>query len=132
VAIFCDSPWCVVYYDKSNCSWTIFRGRGKLTHCSESEVKLFLQSENMLLKLMTTNWHNWNTKNRKKLVLILMNATNPIHLKFSEGFIVNFKLLMFVSYRFWNIFLSIFIVFNFTDIPGSLLCPVDPCKSRIQ
>ncbi|XP_068900444.1 uncharacterized protein [Tenebrio molitor] len=54
------------------------------------------ESENMLLKLEATNWYNWNTRNRKKLVLTLMNAANPIQLKFSEGFIVNFKLLMFI------------------------------------
>jgi hypothetical protein len=93
-----DSRWYVVDHDKSNCSWTIFRGRGKLRHCSQPDVKSFLQSENMLLKLVTTNWYNWNFRNRKKLLLIMMNAANPIHLKFSEGFIINLKLLMFVSH----------------------------------
>ncbi|KAJ3620154.1 hypothetical protein MTP99_004141 [Tenebrio molitor] len=52
--------------------------------------------ETMFLKLVTTNWYNWNTRNRKTLVLILMNAANPIQARFSEGFIVNFKLLMFI------------------------------------
>jgi hypothetical protein len=98
VAFFRGSRCYTVYHVKSNCSWTIFRRRGKLTHSSESEIKLFLQSENMLLRLVTTNWYNWNTRNRKKFVLILMNAANPIQVKFSEGFIVNFKLLMFVSH----------------------------------
>jgi hypothetical protein len=60
-----------------------------------------------------------------------MNAANPIQVKFSEGFIVNFKLLMFVSHIL-ELFLVNFIAFNFTDIQGSLLCSVDPCKSRIQ
>jgi hypothetical protein len=83
----------------------------------------------MFLKLVKTNWYNWNVKNRKKLVLILMNAANPIQAKFSEGFIVNFKLLMFVS-PILELFLVI--VFNFTDIQGYLLCSVDPYKSRIQ
>jgi hypothetical protein len=87
-----------VFSTKSNCSCKIFRGQGKLTHCPESNVKSCLQSETMFLKLVTTNWYNWNIKNRKKLVLILMNAANPIQAKFSEGFIVNFKLLMFVSH----------------------------------
>ncbi|CAH1380190.1 unnamed protein product, partial [Tenebrio molitor] len=41
------------------------------------------ESENMLLRLVTTNWYNWNTRNRKTLVLILMNAANPIQAKFS-------------------------------------------------
>jgi hypothetical protein len=85
----------------------------------------------MFLKLVTTNWYNWNTKNRKTLVLILMNAANPIQAKFSEGFIVNFKLLMFVSHIL-NFFWTIFIVFIFTDIQGCLLCSVDPYKRRIQ
>jgi hypothetical protein len=98
VAFFRGSRFCTVYHVKSNCSWTIFRRRGKLTHSSESEIKLFLQSENMLLRLVTTNWYNWNTRNRKKLVLILINAAIPIQAKFLEGFIVNFKLLMFVSH----------------------------------
>jgi hypothetical protein len=98
VALFRGSRCCTVYHVEYNYSWTIFRRRGKLTHCTESEVKLFLQSENMLLKLVNTNWYNWNTRNRKKLVLILMNAANPIHLKFSERFIVNFKVLLFVSH----------------------------------
>jgi hypothetical protein len=131
VAFFRGSRCYNVYHVKYNYSWTIFRRRGKLTHSSESEVKLFLQSENMLLRLVTTNWYNWNTRNRKTLVLILMNAANPIQAKFSEGFIVNFKLLMFVSHILER-FLDNFIVFNFTDIPGSLLYYVDPCKRRIQ
>jgi hypothetical protein len=100
IAFFCDSPCCLFYHVKSNCSCTIFRGRGKVTTCSEHNVKSCLQSETMFLKLVTTNWYNWNTRNRKTLVLILMNAANPIQAKFSEGFIVNFKLLMFVSHIF--------------------------------
>jgi hypothetical protein len=106
VAYFRGSPCCTVYHVKYSCSWTIFRRRGKLTHSSESEIKLFLQSENMLLRLVTTNWYNWNTRNRKKLVLILINAANPIQVKFSEGFIVNFKLLMFVSHILENFVVS--------------------------
>jgi hypothetical protein len=66
------------------------------------------------------------------LSLKLNDESKSNDLKFSEGFIVNFKLLMFVSYTFWKIFSSIFIVINFTDIPGFLLCRVDPCKSRIN
>ncbi|KAJ3620158.1 hypothetical protein MTP99_004145 [Tenebrio molitor] len=61
------------------------------------------ESENMLLRLVTTNWYNWNTRNRKTLVLILMNAANPIQAKFSEGFIVNFKLLMFIFQALYSV-----------------------------
>jgi hypothetical protein len=61
------------------------------------------ESENMLLRLVTTNWYNWNTRNRKKLVLILINAANPIQVKFSEGFIVNFKLLMFIFQALYSV-----------------------------
>ncbi|KAJ3620153.1 hypothetical protein MTP99_004140 [Tenebrio molitor] len=61
------------------------------------------ESENMLLRLVTTNWYNWNTRNRKKFVLILMNAANPIQVKFSEGFIVNFKLLMFIFQALYSV-----------------------------
>jgi hypothetical protein len=98
VAFSCDGCFLVVYHIKSHYSWTIYRGRSKVRHCSQSNVTPFLQSENMLLKLEATNWYNWNTRNRKKLVLILINAANTIQVKFL-GFIVNFKLLMFVSHN---------------------------------
>ncbi|KAJ3622160.1 hypothetical protein MTP99_002685 [Tenebrio molitor] len=77
----------------------------------------FLQdeSENMLLQLVKTNWYNWNTGNRKKLVLILINAAQPINLKFSEGFVINFKLLMFMFQALYSV-LSILVKVEYNKI----------------
>jgi hypothetical protein len=60
-------------------------------------MKVLLQSENMFLKFTATEWYTWNIRNRKKLVLILINTAQPLRLKFSESFVINFDLLVFVS-----------------------------------
>ncbi|CAH1380177.1 unnamed protein product, partial [Tenebrio molitor] len=53
------------------------------------------ESENMFLKFTATEWYTWNIRNRKTLVLILMNTAQPLRLKFSESFVINFDLLVF-------------------------------------
>ncbi|CAH1380180.1 unnamed protein product, partial [Tenebrio molitor] len=53
------------------------------------------ESENMFFKFTATEWYTWNIRNRKNLVLILMNTAQPLRLKFSESFVINFDLLVF-------------------------------------
>jgi hypothetical protein len=72
-------------------------------------MKVLLQSENMFLKFTATEWYTWNIRNRKKLVLVLMNTAQPLQLKFSESFVINFDLLVFVS----NISELFFVSFSF-------------------
>ncbi|CAH1380178.1 unnamed protein product [Tenebrio molitor] len=61
------------------------------------------ESENVFLKFTATEWYTWNIRNRKKLVLILMNTAQPLQLKFSESFIINFDLLVFICKALYSV-----------------------------
>ncbi|KAJ3620118.1 hypothetical protein MTP99_004108 [Tenebrio molitor] len=61
------------------------------------------ESENMFLKFTATEWYTWNIRNRKKLVLILINTAQPLRLKFSESFIINFDLLVFICKALYSV-----------------------------
>ncbi|CAH1380175.1 unnamed protein product [Tenebrio molitor] len=57
----------------------------------------------MFLKFTATEWYTWNIRNRKKLVLILINTAQPLRLKFSESFIINFDLLVFICKALYSV-----------------------------
>ncbi|KAJ3657237.1 hypothetical protein Zmor_016249 [Zophobas morio] len=50
------------------------------------------ESDNIYNRLMSTNWYQWKGNNRKILAVILCNSINPINLKFTDSFAINFRL----------------------------------------
>jgi hypothetical protein len=45
----------------------------------------------------TLQWYTWNLKNKKVFLTILTAATRPINVRFSENFVINNRMLLFVS-----------------------------------
>ncbi|KAH0818859.1 hypothetical protein GEV33_003932 [Tenebrio molitor] len=54
------------------------------------------ESEKIFLELTTLQWYTWNMKNKKLFLTILTAAIRPINVKFSENFVVNNRMLLFV------------------------------------
>jgi hypothetical protein len=55
------------------------------------------QSEEILMKLVMQKWYNWNAANKKMLLIAMANSMRPLQVKFSETFIINFRLGLGVS-----------------------------------
>jgi hypothetical protein len=45
-------------------------------------------------------WYTWNLRNKKLFLTILTAATRPINVRFSENFVINNRMLLFVSEMF--------------------------------
>jgi hypothetical protein len=60
-------------------------------------IRHIFQSENIFLELTTLQCYTWNMKNKKLFLTILTTAIRPINVKFSENFVVNNRMLLFVS-----------------------------------
>jgi hypothetical protein len=81
---------------------------------------MIFQSEKIFVELTTLQWYNWNLKNKKNFLTIFTATTRPINIKFSEKFVVNNRMLLFVSeiFRiyFRRKFIDIFLFFRFTKL----------------
>ncbi|KAJ3620097.1 hypothetical protein MTP99_004089 [Tenebrio molitor] len=66
------------------------------------------ESEKMLASFSIPKWYTWNIKNRKLLLTILTNTTIPISLKFTDSFIINYTIFVFIAKTLYSI-LSVFL-----------------------
>jgi hypothetical protein len=86
-------------------------------------IRHIFQSEKIFLELTTLQWYTWNMKNKKLFLTILTATIRPINVKFSENFVVNNRMLLFVSRNvrvYYHLqFVTTFLFF--IDIPESLL-----------
>jgi hypothetical protein len=89
----------------------------------QEKTRHIFQSENIFLELTTLQWYTWNMKNKKLFLTILTTAIRPINVKFSENFVVNNRMLLFVSelFHIYNHLKFVTIILFFIDIPKSLL-----------
>jgi hypothetical protein len=65
-------------------------------HQELNHIVIFFQSEKMVLELSASKWYTWNNKNKKNLLTILSRTGRPLKIKFSENFVVNNRILLFV------------------------------------
>jgi hypothetical protein len=65
-------------------------------HQELNHIVMFFQSEKMVLELSASKWYTWNNKNKKNLLTILSRTGRPLKIKFSENFVVNNRILLFV------------------------------------
>jgi hypothetical protein len=65
-------------------------------HQELNHIVIFFQSEKMVLELSASKWYTWNNKNKKNLLTILFRTGRPLKIKFSENFVVNNRILLFV------------------------------------
>jgi hypothetical protein len=56
----------------------------------------------MLQEISTLKWYTLYAKNKKSLLTILAMTARPINIKFYEKFIVNNRMLLFVSLFFYK------------------------------
>ncbi|KAJ3634247.1 hypothetical protein MTP99_011146 [Tenebrio molitor] len=69
------------------------------------------ESEEILMKLVMQKWYNWNAANKKMLLIAMANSMSPLQVKFSETFIINFRLGLGVCkmvYSVVSVFMSVF------------------------
>ncbi|KAJ3620149.1 hypothetical protein MTP99_004136 [Tenebrio molitor] len=66
------------------------------------------ESEKIFVELTTLQWYNWNLKNKKIFLTILTATTRPINIKFSEKFVVNNRMLLFIYQTLYSV-LSMFL-----------------------
>ncbi|KAJ3620150.1 hypothetical protein MTP99_004137 [Tenebrio molitor] len=61
------------------------------------------ESEKMVLELSASKWYTWNNKNKKNLLTILSRTGRPLKIKFSENFVVNNRILLFICKTVYSI-----------------------------
>jgi hypothetical protein len=68
-------------------------------------------------------WFTWNLNNKKLFLTILTAATRPINVKFSENFVINNRMILFVSknVRVYNHLQFVTTFLLFIDMQESLL-----------
>jgi hypothetical protein len=84
----------------------------------------------MVLELSALKWYTWNNKNKKILLTILSRTGRPLKIKFSENFVVNNRILLFV--RQILLFFVVTVKLHFSCFPDMQNCLLDcfSCSQR--
>jgi hypothetical protein len=99
-------------------------------HQELNHIVIFFQSEKMVLELSASKWYTWNNKNKKNLLTILSRTGRPLKIKFSENFVVNNRILLFV--RQILLFVVVTVKLHFSCFPDMQNCLLDcfSCSQR--